>query len=36
MPLTVNLQQIQLRLFCPDGGYQSHELSVEELRQFID
>ena len=34
--ITGNLQRIQLRLACPDCGYQGQELSVEELRQFID
>jgi endogenous inhibitor of DNA gyrase (YacG/DUF329 family) len=34
--VTGNLQQIKLRLSCPECGYQSQELSMEELREFID
>ena len=31
-----NLQRIKLRLTCSDCGYQSHELTVDELREYID
>ena len=34
--ITGNLQRIQLRLTCQGCGYQSQELSMEELREFID
>jgi C4-type Zn-finger protein len=34
--ITGNLQRIKLRLTCQDCGYQSHELSMEEVREFID
>ena len=34
--ITGNLQRIQLRLACQGCGYQSPELSMEELREFID
>lgn len=33
--ITGNLQQIKLKLTCPDCGYQSDLLSVEELRELI-
>lgn len=34
--LTGNLQQIKLNLTCPDCGYQSPQLSMDELRALID
>ena len=34
--VTGNLQQIKLTFTCPDCGYQSHQLSMDELRELID
>ena len=34
--LTGDLQRVKLRLTCMDCGYQSHELSFEEIREVID
>jgi len=34
--LTGSLQQIKLYLTCPDCGYQSPRLSMDELRVLID
>jgi len=34
--VTGNLQQIRLTLTCPDCGYQSPQLSMDELRELID
>ena len=34
--VTGNLQRIKLRLSCPECSYQSHELSMDEVREFID
>ena len=34
--LTGNLQRIELRFACPECGYQSHQLSMEEVRAIID
>ena len=31
-----DLQQIKLNLTCPDCGYQSPQLSMDELRALID
>ncbi|MFC1921268.1 hypothetical protein ACFLYQ_06065 [Chloroflexota bacterium] len=34
--ITGNLQKIQLNLTCPECGYQSPQLSMEELQVLID
>ena len=34
--LTGSLQQVKLNLTCPDCGYQSPQLSTDELRELID
>ena len=34
--VTGNIQQIKLYLTCPECGYQSPQLSTEELRVLID
>ncbi|MFC1873810.1 hypothetical protein ACFLYX_00745 [Chloroflexota bacterium] len=33
--VTGNLQQIRLNLTCPDCGYQSPQLSFDEVREVI-
>jgi len=34
--ITGDIQRIKLRLACPECGYHSHELSIEEVRKIID
>ncbi|MFC1995406.1 hypothetical protein ACFLVM_00815 [Chloroflexota bacterium] len=34
--ITGNLQQVRLNLTCPDCGYKSPQLTVDELRELID
>ncbi|MFC2041486.1 hypothetical protein ACFLTY_04110 [Chloroflexota bacterium] len=34
--VTGNLQQIRLNLTCLDCGYQSPQLSIDELQELID
>ncbi len=34
--VTGDLQQIKLKLTCPACGYQSPQLSIDELRALID
>ena len=31
-----DLRRLKLRLACPECGYQSQELSMEEVREIID
>jgi len=31
-----NPQRLQYRLMCVDCGYQSHQLSMEEIRDIVD
>ena len=34
--VTGNLQQIKLKFSCPECGYQSPQLSLEEVREIMD